>query len=99
MNAINTSIEKYPFAVSIQIRGMHHCGGAIINEHYILTAAHCVEEKFRGFIKDMKVLTGTSTLNNGGIRYDVENMFHHEKYDTENLVNGYDIGLIKVVIL
>ncbi|EFN86945.1 Chymotrypsin-2 [Harpegnathos saltator] len=46
----------------------------------------------------MKVLSGTTTLNNGGIRYDIEDIYYHEKYNTEKLVeNGYDIGLIKLM--
>lgn len=33
---------QYPYLVSIRNRGVHDCGGAIIDEYWILTAAHCL---------------------------------------------------------
>ncbi|XP_014469964.1 PREDICTED: chymotrypsin-2-like [Dinoponera quadriceps] len=95
VNAVNTSIDKYPFAVSISKQGHHNCGGAIINKRFILTAAHCVEPyKDKPIMNEMKVLSGTTTLNSGGVLYDIEDMYYHEKYDPQNV--GYDIGLIKL---
>lgn len=40
VGGVATSILQYPFQVSLQSWG-HFCGGSIISEKYILTAAHC----------------------------------------------------------
>jgi trypsin len=36
-------IENVPWQISLQRNGAHHCGGSILNQNTILTAAHCVE--------------------------------------------------------
>lgn len=32
---------EFPFIVSLQRRGNHFCGGTLLNENTVLTAAHC----------------------------------------------------------
>ncbi len=40
----------YPWTVQIQVIGSggydHHCGGTILTEDIILTAAHCIDERW-----------------------------------------------------
>jgi trypsin len=36
-------IENVPFQISLHRTGSHHCGGSILNQNTILSAAHCVE--------------------------------------------------------
>ncbi|XP_031777968.1 chymotrypsin-like [Nasonia vitripennis] len=33
---------QFPYLVSIQTSGQHHCGGSIVADQYILRAAHCL---------------------------------------------------------
>ncbi|CAL4104491.1 unnamed protein product, partial [Meganyctiphanes norvegica] len=47
VNGENTTIESFPWQVGLSISRVNftYCGGSIINDRFILTAAHCVEDK------------------------------------------------------
>ena len=53
------SIEEFPYQVSIQRLNHHICGGSILSQDWILTAAHC---KLR--VNDgVKVVAGVIDIN------------------------------------
>ncbi|CAH1099934.1 unnamed protein product [Psylliodes chrysocephalus] len=42
VNGSDAEEGEFPYAVSLRRMNSHTCGGTILNEKYILTAAHCV---------------------------------------------------------
>lgn len=38
----NIAIEKVPYQISLRENGEHFCGGSIVSQTQIITAAHCV---------------------------------------------------------
>lgn len=43
VGGVNAEIGQFPYQVSLQRSdGSHTCGGSILDENFILTAAHCV---------------------------------------------------------
>ncbi|KAA0712227.1 Mast cell protease 1A [Triplophysa tibetana] len=79
------------FMASIQTDGKHKCGGFLIDQSYVLTAAHC------GASGNMTVILGTHNIDPRGSnlrRYSVQNKHKHPLY--QNAINGNDIMLLKV---
>uniref|UniRef100_A0A1B0AAJ3 Peptidase S1 domain-containing protein n=1 Tax=Glossina pallidipes TaxID=7398 RepID=A0A1B0AAJ3_GLOPL len=93
VNGVETTIEKHPYQISLQDanRGSHFCGGSIISEDIIVTAAHCVSGSNPS---ELKVRLGSTYNNEGGIVVGVKALKYHEKYDRDLL--WYDIAVLKL---
>ncbi|KAG8235398.1 hypothetical protein J437_LFUL009257 [Ladona fulva] len=82
--------REFPGQISLLLEGSHHCGGSIINENYILTAAHCDPDVFKShFTLDAKssnliALSGTNSLSTGGTRHKVVAIYLHEDYSPQD---------------
>ncbi|KAH8311480.1 hypothetical protein KR044_006588, partial [Drosophila immigrans] len=80
-----------PYQVSIMNTfGEHVCGGSIINEYWILTAAHCTEWPKQY----LKVVTGSNDYTKPGAEYSVETVKKHCEHDKPAYHN--DIALLRL---
>ncbi|KAL6435846.1 hypothetical protein ACFW04_005604 [Cataglyphis niger] len=85
---------EIPYQVSLQIieTGHHFCGGVVLNQKYVLTAAHCV------FGKDVNLISatvGTTDLREPHAVHFIESSYVHEEYDENNSWFN-DIALLKL---
>ncbi|GFG39798.1 hypothetical protein Cfor_01713, partial [Coptotermes formosanus] len=87
----------FPYQVSIRENGWelrHFCGGSVIDEQHVLTAAHCVQGSGPG---DIKIVAGDVNLDRSSctsVRRSVSAIFVHENYSGNTFEN--DIALIRV---
>lgn len=47
VNGDNASPHSWPWQVSLRVNNGHICGGSLINNQWVVTAAHCVERNPR----------------------------------------------------
>ncbi|ESN95803.1 hypothetical protein HELRODRAFT_185962 [Helobdella robusta] len=97
VGGIEARPNEFPWQISLQSStGSHRCGGSIINDQWIITAAHCVEglipSSWRIVVGLHKKISGT---NDPAVKtFQIEKWVIHEKYGTPRYAN--DIALIKV---
>ncbi|XP_055373012.1 trypsin-1-like [Condylostylus longicornis] len=83
---------QFPYQVALQLNGRHHCGGAIISETAILTAAHCTINQSP---QSMMVIAGTTDIQDtDGIRIQPSRFINHPQYSSQT--NDYDISIIQL---
>ena len=97
MGGTNASISDFPWQVYF-IAGDYRCGGSIIADNWILTAAHCTENNGGNPIPvaSMSIKVGADDPKNAleGKIYYVSEVIVHESYDSQTEEN--DIALLKL---
>ncbi|XP_011502211.1 PREDICTED: chymotrypsin-2-like isoform X2 [Ceratosolen solmsi marchali] len=101
MGGNNADIKEFPFLVSLTYidDNKHTCGGAIISNYHILTAAHCLFNKHTD--NDYLVIySGSTSLKiRSGYEYRLKQIFIHPEFNGNKLkemMNRHDIAIIEV---
>ncbi|XP_060134760.1 plasma kallikrein [Zootoca vivipara] len=94
----NSSSGEWPWQVSLHAKlslQSHLCGGSIISDQWIVTAAHCAEDLL---VTDVwRVYAGIlkqSEINKDTPFFRVQEIIVHPKYELSE--TGYDIALMKL---
>ncbi|KAG5681864.1 hypothetical protein PVAND_011271 [Polypedilum vanderplanki] len=86
---------QFPYQVSLRTFPAlgHFCGGSIIQEHWVLSAAHCTINRTPA---NTRVVAGTVLLNGGANPqlHDVERIVNHPNYDSALIAQ--DVCVIRV---
>jgi hypothetical protein len=94
----NASISDFPWQVFLEA-DVFTCGGSIISNQWIITAAHCTRDEYNVRIpaSAMDVIVGANNPRNSqqGKKYLVSEVIQHEAFDVSTLEN--DIALLKLM--
>jgi len=91
----NANSGEYPWMAGLVSPGgtRTFCGGSLINDRYVLTAAHCTARRTPS---QLQVLLGDHRIgvSDGESRHSVSQIIQHPSYT--NYRNGWDFSLVKL---
>nr|XP_017523299.1 chymotrypsin-like elastase family member 1 isoform X2 [Manis javanica] len=92
------SRNSWPSQISLQYLSggswYHTCGGTLIRQNWVMTAAHCVDSQMT-----FRVVVGDHNLsqNDGTEQYvNVQRIVVHPNWRSSNVAAGYDIALLRL---
>jgi len=89
--------NSWPWLVSLQYHGSHFCGGTLIDEYHVLTAAHCLQDgtMLNAGFTIVAGLHSQSQLNSQRVqRKQIATIVNHEGYNEYTDEN--DIAIIRL---
>ncbi|XP_033909454.3 ovochymase-2-like isoform X1 [Acipenser ruthenus] len=87
---------SHPWQVSLKQKGRHICGGTIISENWVITAAHCIDSDIT--LTELKVSVGDhkqSAVDKEEQSLPVKRTISHELFKLANPLN-HDISLLEL---
>ncbi|XP_016949205.1 serine protease SP24D [Drosophila biarmipes] len=84
---------QFPHQISLRRRGSHTCGGSIISENYVVTAAHCVKQGSNvAPASELSVHAGSLLLSSGGVVVPVATVTVHPEFSG----HGHDVAVLRL---
>lgn len=92
----NASNGQFPYQVSLRTAAnFHFCGGSIINNRWIYSAAHCTVGRGQTAVR---VVVGTVFLNSGGVTHTSSRIVNHPNYNSNTIANDVSVVQTATVI-
>ncbi|XP_073940515.1 transmembrane protease serine 6 isoform X2 [Castor canadensis] len=92
-----SSEGEWPWQASLQIRGRHICGGALIADRWVITAAHCFQEDSMASPALWTVFLGKVWQNSrwpGEVSFKVSRLLLHPYHEEDS--HDYDVALLQL---
>nr|XP_027211158.1 transmembrane protease serine 9-like [Penaeus vannamei] len=95
VGGVTTGVNEWPWQAALMYGSQQFCGGSLINDRYVLTAAHCTESMRAS---DLTIRLAEHRLSTSSetsvVSRSVSQIIEHPDYQPGNEIN--DIALIKL---
>ncbi|MBD1583946.1 trypsin-like serine protease [Pseudoalteromonas sp. S16_S37] len=90
-----TDAHSRPYQVALLMNGQQGCGGTLISQDWVLTAAHCVDN---ASTSSLTVRVGAHSISrNDGQTLRVSQIISHEQWrGAQSIRAGYDIAVLRL---
>lgn len=90
---------QFPYQASLRVNGTrgftHLCGGTIITNRFVVTAAHCTPTELQNTPSKARLVLGAHTITDNGDAYEVQRIFIYPQWNSSRLL--HDISLVQTV--
>ncbi|XP_008494056.2 transmembrane protease serine 6 isoform X1 [Calypte anna] len=92
------SVEgEWPWQASLQVRGRHICGGTLIADRWVVSAAHCFQDESLASTSIWTVYLGKyfqNATSHTEVSFKVIRLFLHPYYEEDS--HDYDVALLQL---
>ncbi|XP_066247805.1 trypsin-7-like [Euwallacea similis] len=85
------NIEDYPYQVLLMIDDLPNCGGSIIQENFVLTAAHCIYDVDP---HHLTIRAGSANRTTGGQVVRITSVYYPDSFNIDTY--DYDVAILKL---
>nr|AFK64828.1 trypsin-like proteinase [Chilo suppressalis] len=92
-----TTIEKYPYPVQVNKNNQLICGGTLVSQRCVLSAAHCFvsRDKPTPNVRQYSARVGSPALNTGGNVHQATALVIHDSYNLNTQENDIAVMVLR----
>ncbi|XP_012252436.2 trypsin delta-like [Athalia rosae] len=94
VGGVTAADGAFPWQVILRSSGVFFCGGTIVTDRHVVSAAHCFSDTSSKSVNNLAVISGTNSLDNGGQAHAVAKITKHPKYIGKTDFWKYDVAVL-----